>query len=89
AGIVPGSTSSIVGEMSINEWNNRKIPQLMIKDAAVPEWQLFDIRGKRMWEDTVTAIPNAKRVLISFNEKTARKLRSELSGGFFAKADEH
>lgn len=72
AGIVPGSTISIVGEMSINEWNNRKKPQLMIKDAAVPEWQLFDIRGKRMWEDTVTALPKEKRVLISFNEKTAR-----------------
>ncbi|MBD5071607.1 single-stranded-DNA-specific exonuclease RecJ, partial [Xanthomonas citri pv. citri] len=49
-GIVPGSRISIVGEMSINEWNNRKKPQLMIKDAAVSEWQLFDLRGKRTWE---------------------------------------
>ncbi|WKW07676.1 single-stranded-DNA-specific exonuclease RecJ [Bacillus velezensis] len=81
AGVVPGSTISIVGEMSINEWNNRKKPQLMIKDAAVPEWQLFDIRGKRTWEDTVTALPKEKRVLISFNEKTAQKLREkELTG---------
>ncbi|WP_146941477.1 single-stranded-DNA-specific exonuclease RecJ, partial [Bacillus licheniformis] len=34
-GIVPGAKISIVGELSINEWNNRKKPQLMIKDAAV------------------------------------------------------
>ena len=48
AGVVPGSTISIVGEMSINEWNNRKKPQLMIKDAAVPEWQLliFEASGR-------------------------------------------
>ena len=34
----------------------------------------FDIRGKRTWEDTVTALPKEKRVLISFNEN-----RSEAS----------
>lgn len=50
-GIVPGAKISIVGELSINEWNNRKKPQLMIKDAAVNEWQLFDLRGKRSWEE--------------------------------------
>lgn len=75
--IVPGSKISIVGEMSINEWNNRKKPQLMIKDAAVAEWQLFDLRGKRTWKDTVSALPSDKRVIVSFKEETKVLLQSE------------
>ena len=46
--LVPGSLISVVGEVSINEWNNRKKPQLMLKDARVDEWQLFDLRGKKI-----------------------------------------
>lgn len=76
-GIVPGSRISIVGEMSINEWNNRKKPQLMIKDAAVSEWQLFDLRGKRTWEDTVSALPSAKRAIVSFKEDSTTLLQTE------------
>ncbi|MCI3196368.1 single-stranded-DNA-specific exonuclease RecJ [Bacillus sp. HU-1818] len=76
-GIVPGSRISLVGEMSINEWNNRKKPQLMIKDAAVSEWQLFDLRGKRTWEETIVALPSEKRVIVCFKEETKQLLQNE------------
>ncbi|MCY7860322.1 single-stranded-DNA-specific exonuclease RecJ [Bacillus haynesii] len=73
-GIVPGAKISIVGELSINEWNNRKKPQLMIKDAAVNEWQLFDLRGKRSWEEKILQLDPAKRACICFREETKAKL---------------
>lgn len=38
---------SVLGEASINEWNNIRKPQLMLKDISINQWQLFDIRGKR------------------------------------------
>lgn len=49
----------------------------MIKDAAVSEWQLFDLRGKRTWEDTVSALPSAKRAIVSFKEDSTTLLQTE------------
>ncbi|WFA03959.1 single-stranded-DNA-specific exonuclease RecJ [Bacillus sp. HSf4] len=68
--IVSGANISIVGELSINEWNNRKKPQLMIKDAAVNEWQLFDFRGKRSWKEKILKLDPAKRIFLCFREET-------------------
>ncbi|KGX93514.1 single-stranded DNA-binding protein [Pontibacillus halophilus JSM 076056 = DSM 19796] len=45
--IAPQSSVSIVGELSVNEWNGRKKPQVMMKDLRVDDWQLFDLRGNR------------------------------------------
>jgi single-stranded-DNA-specific exonuclease len=39
------SIVSVIGELSINEWNNIKKPQLFLQDIAVDQWQLFDWRG--------------------------------------------
>ncbi|MFT0799943.1 single-stranded-DNA-specific exonuclease RecJ [Bacillus swezeyi] len=73
-GIAPGANISLVGELSINEWNNRKKPQLMIKDAAVNEWQLFDLRGKRSWEERILKLDSSKRAVLCFREETKAKL---------------
>jgi single-stranded-DNA-specific exonuclease len=43
--ISPTSTISVIGELSINEWNNVQKPQLFLQDIAVQHWQLFDWRG--------------------------------------------
>lgn len=67
-GIVLGLRILIVGEMFINEWNNRKKLQLMIKDVVVFEWQLFDLRGKWMWEDIVFVFLFVKWVIVFFKE---------------------
>ncbi|WP_282941308.1 single-stranded-DNA-specific exonuclease RecJ [Paenibacillus sp. RC67] len=41
------STASldVLGELSINEWNGVRKPQLMIQDVCIPYIQLFDWRG--------------------------------------------
>ncbi|WP_141433658.1 single-stranded-DNA-specific exonuclease RecJ [Bacillus sp. 03113] len=46
--IAPVSKVSVIGELSINEWNNIRKPQIFIQDAAVETWQLFDFRGNRV-----------------------------------------
>jgi single-stranded-DNA-specific exonuclease len=43
--ISPISSISVIGEISINEWNNIQKPQLFLQDIAVNHWQLFDWRG--------------------------------------------
>ena len=43
--ISPVSKISVIGELSINEWNNRKKPQIFLQDLTVGSWQLFDYRG--------------------------------------------
>lgn len=41
------STASldVLGELSINEWNGVRKPQMMIQDVCIPKMQLFDWRG--------------------------------------------
>ncbi|HZG56427.1 single-stranded-DNA-specific exonuclease RecJ, partial [Paenibacillus sp.] len=43
--VAAGSSLSLVGELSVNEWNGRKTPQIILKDVAVPHVQLFDWRS--------------------------------------------
>ncbi|QDP40714.1 single-stranded-DNA-specific exonuclease RecJ [Radiobacillus deserti] len=53
--ISPQSMLEAVGELSINEWNGNVKPQLMMKDIAVNEWQLFDYRGSNFWYKQFTS----------------------------------
>ncbi|WP_409297503.1 single-stranded-DNA-specific exonuclease RecJ [Peribacillus sp. SCS-26] len=43
--ISPFSKVSVIGELSVNEWNNVRKPQIFLSDIAVSSWQLFDCRG--------------------------------------------
>lgn len=45
----------VVGKLSINEWNGRKKPQLMVSDFAVGGLQVFDWRAKRFREQSRTS----------------------------------
>ncbi|KWX77002.1 single-stranded DNA exonuclease [Paenibacillus riograndensis] len=46
AELLPGGTLiDILAELSVNEWNGSRKPQLMLQDLAVPKPQLFDLRG--------------------------------------------
>jgi single-stranded-DNA-specific exonuclease len=38
---------AVVGQLSINEWNGKKKPQLMLDDFEVEGLQLFDLRSKK------------------------------------------
>ncbi len=76
-GISPLSKVSVIGELSINEWNNNRKPQIMLKDIAVNEWQLFDIRGMRDFSSYLEKIADEKLQLISFSTETPQKLKVE------------
>ncbi|WP_027407925.1 single-stranded-DNA-specific exonuclease RecJ [Anoxybacteroides tepidamans] len=66
---------SVVGSLSLNEWNNVRKPQLMICDAAVREWQLFDMRGARQASSLFLSLPVEKRLFIAFHRETIEALR--------------
>ncbi|GGF94505.1 single-stranded-DNA-specific exonuclease RecJ [Paenibacillus albidus] len=40
-----GTVLDVLAELTVNEWNGSRKPQLMLQDLAVPEAQLFDLRG--------------------------------------------
>ncbi|WP_338777310.1 single-stranded-DNA-specific exonuclease RecJ [Metabacillus sp. FJAT-52054] len=72
--ISPVSKVSVVGQLSVNEWNNFRKPQFMLQDAAVDGWQLFDHRGARQLKTVLDRIPNSKAQLIAFKEATRQQL---------------
>lgn len=68
--IAPNAEVSVIGELSINEWNHTKKPQLFVKDLAVNHWQLFDYRGKGQLEKWLADLPKAHRKLVLFSRDT-------------------
>ncbi|MCH1627659.1 single-stranded-DNA-specific exonuclease RecJ [Fredinandcohnia quinoae] len=72
--ISPLSKISVVGELSINEWNNSRKPQIMLQDIAINEWQLFDSRGMKNISALLGKIEKDKRRLIAFSADTIDKL---------------
>ncbi|TDQ37991.1 single-stranded-DNA-specific exonuclease RecJ [Aureibacillus halotolerans] len=72
---------SAVGELSINEWNGRQSPQLMLQDIAVKHWQLFDWRGLAMEavKKRLQTLGGAK--LFSFQNNTELVKQLESSAG--------
>ncbi|MGE5704427.1 MAG: single-stranded-DNA-specific exonuclease RecJ, partial [Clostridia bacterium] len=45
--VTPKAKLNVVGELSVNEWNGKRKPQIVIRDAAIPHLQIFDWRGSR------------------------------------------
>ncbi|WP_336765260.1 single-stranded-DNA-specific exonuclease RecJ [Paenibacillus sp. USHLN196] len=43
--LLPGTVIDVMGELSVNEWNGMRKPQLMLQDIHVPQVQVFDLRG--------------------------------------------
>lgn len=64
--IAKTSDISVIGELSINEWNNMRRPQLMLRDLRVDECQLFDMRGGKNVSSWYKNIPDVK-VAVSFS----------------------
>ncbi|MCJ8011703.1 single-stranded-DNA-specific exonuclease RecJ [Paenibacillus sp. KQZ6P-2] len=47
-----GMTLDILGEVSINEWNGSRKPQLMLQDMKITGTQVFDLRdAKEPWKE--------------------------------------
>ncbi len=66
--ISPTAKISVIGELSINEWNNFRKPQIMLHDLAINHWQLFDLRGNNQIKESLLKIGEDKRMLIAFSE---------------------
>ncbi|MBO0994053.1 single-stranded-DNA-specific exonuclease RecJ [Bacillus sp. SD088] len=64
-----GATTSVIGQLSINEWNNQRKPQIFLKDVSIEEWQLFDLRGNRQFEHWMTYLKEKEGLFIFFSEK--------------------
>ncbi|MBT2688048.1 single-stranded-DNA-specific exonuclease RecJ [Bacillus sp. ISL-47] len=74
--ISPYSKLSVIGELSINEWNNNKKPQIFLQDMAVHSWQLFDIRSIKRLERLKSVIPEQNTIWIFFNDENTSKFRT-------------
>lgn len=75
--ISPVAHVSIVGEASINEWNNFRKPQIMIQDIAVEAWQLFDWRSMRNVEANLADLSRDKLTIMYFKEEALQKFSLE------------
>ncbi|SDY47898.1 single-stranded-DNA-specific exonuclease [Evansella caseinilytica] len=75
--ISPLSPLSVVGQLSINEWNGYVKPQVIIEDVKIDEWQLFDLRGDRKpW----TKLPHhqASEITVIFFRNTTTAVLPQL-----------
>ncbi|MED3562162.1 single-stranded-DNA-specific exonuclease RecJ [Bacillus xiapuensis] len=76
--ISPSSKISLIGELSINEWNNIRKPQIFIQDITVQSWQLFDHRGGKRFSHLVDHVPKENRKFIIFKKDLYEKIDSQL-----------
>ncbi|WP_079910063.1 single-stranded-DNA-specific exonuclease RecJ [Paenibacillus sp. 32352] len=75
--ISPTASMDVLGELSINEWNGVRKPQLMIQDVRIPYIQLFDWRGVARLESKLMDLTDRLAELNSAQED--RKLPSVLT----------
>ncbi len=65
----------LVGQLSINEWNGNRKPQVFVKDYQVADFQLFDLRGKRFNAEDYS---KDSTVLLTFDAKNYRRLTKQV-----------
>ncbi len=76
--ISPAAKISLIGELSINEWNNIRKPQIFIQDIAIQSWQLFDYRGHKRIQQIDQNVPADNRKVIIFHDEHLEKLNPQL-----------
>lgn len=83
------ATLDLVGELSINEWNGMRKPQVIVKDVRVPEKQVFDWRERALTDPSVADWLSGKgaeepagalRGALLFRETDARRMPAAMSG---------
>ncbi|MGY3715405.1 single-stranded-DNA-specific exonuclease RecJ [Sutcliffiella cohnii] len=72
--ISPSCKIHVLGELSINEWNNIRKPQLFIQDIKIDEWQLFDIRSSKQLSNTLKQLNKEKARLVHFSSEALHDL---------------
>jgi len=78
--ISPNSKISVIGELSINEWNNIRKPQIFLRDLAINSWQLFDIRGVKRLDSIANMISKESSKWIFFHEDSANQFKEYMNG---------
>lgn len=73
----PAATLSAIGELTINEWNNHRKPQIMLQDIKVDEWQLYDYRGTRNIEKLIKTVNSENLIFITFQPSTFETMKSK------------
>lgn len=68
--ISPLSGLSLIGELSINEWNGFRKPQIMLRDLSVDTWQLFDWRGGSELNKKLQTLNPEKTQFFAFRQET-------------------
>jgi single-stranded-DNA-specific exonuclease len=76
--ISPVEKISLIGELTINEWNNIRKPQIFIHDITVMSWQLFDYRGGSRLKSLRSMVPAENRKWIFFDKEHYEKFTSSL-----------
>lgn len=61
----------IVGKLSINEWNGRKKPQLMVSDFVVDGFQIFDWRSKRY---RIMTTIDQRTLYLAFDKRSIKEI---------------
>jgi single-stranded-DNA-specific exonuclease len=73
--ISPSSRLSVIGELSINEWNNIRKPQIFLQDLSVSSWQLFDYRGLKQISRLGHSVPAERTKWILFQDNLKFKFK--------------
>jgi len=75
--ITPQANVSAVGTLSINEWNGRVKPQLIVDDVAIKDWQLFDWRSLQLnrLASRLNELPADETIVVAFQEKTVKRCK--------------
>lgn len=77
--ISPAAKVSVIGELSVNEWNNIKKPQIYVQDLSVKEWQLFDCRGARNLQQLSQTLPQEQTKWIVFQQENVIPLQKKIA----------
>ncbi|MCC0565054.1 single-stranded-DNA-specific exonuclease RecJ [Brevibacillus borstelensis] len=73
--VTPKARYQVLGEMSVNEWNGNRKPQITIRDIAVPHRQIFDWRGCRDKLDKWRKLQESSETLtIMFRQESYEEL---------------
>ncbi|WP_428909238.1 single-stranded-DNA-specific exonuclease RecJ [Niallia sp. Krafla_26] len=77
--VSPHSNLSVIGELSINEWNNRRKPQIFLQDLSVLSWQLFDYRGGKKITPLAESLPREQTKWIIFQPDLYTRVKKSLT----------
>lgn len=73
--VSPLARLEVIGELTINEWNHIRKPQIYVQDIAVRTWQLFDYRGRNKLEQISEVVEQP--LWIVFNQKNRQMFKEQ------------